>query len=383
MRVMFTSTWGHGHVFPLVPLARAFLAAGHAVRWVTNEPTCSLVRAAGIDVQPGGLDGPGVEEVIRRLRTATAALPGAEKAAFAFPHMFGQWATPPMKADLLPLAREWRPDLLIHEPAELAAPLVGALLGVSCVTHSWGAAVPAPFLAAAGQRLAGLWAAHGLEIPPYAGSFESGYLDLCPPSVQTVSLDHITARQALRPVLYSGERRGPLPAFLLDDDPRPLAYLTLGTVANAAPVLATAIKGLTGLGARVLVTVGPQGDPAALGPQPDTVCVERWVRQSDVLPRATVMVSHGGSGTFLGALGHGLPQVCLPQAADQFRNAAAAISSGTGLALMPDEASPSAVEAAVRRVVTEDGFRQAAALVAKQVDDMPAPDETVILLTTQ
>ena len=156
--------------------------------------------------------------------------------------------------------------------------------------------------------------------------------------------------------------------------------MTLGTVYNGTRALQAAIEGLADLGARVLVTVGPDGDPTALGPVPDHVTVARWVNQADVLPHCAALVSHGGSGTFLGALGLGLPQLCLPQAADQFRNAAAAVSTGAGLALAPDAATPEAVRDAVRRILLEDGFRRAAAGLADAIRAMPGPAEVVTVL---
>lgn len=63
MRVLFSSTWGYGHVFPMVPLARAFRDAGHDVLWATNEPACGQVAAAGLAVAPAGLGTQGVAEV--------------------------------------------------------------------------------------------------------------------------------------------------------------------------------------------------------------------------------------------------------------------------------------------------------------------------------
>jgi UDP:flavonoid glycosyltransferase YjiC (YdhE family) len=380
MRVLFTSTWGYGHVFPMVPLARAFAAAGHDVLWATNEPTCPTVAAAGIDVAAAGLDTAGVTDTKRRLAEGTNALRPQDRAGWAFPTMFGEWATPPMARDLLPLARDWRPDLLVHENAELAAPLVAAVLGLPCVTHAFGGAVPAPFVATAAERVGPLWAEHGVRVPPYAGAFASGYLDICPPPVQTQSLDHIPVRQALRPLAYTGESTGPLPPFVTDEDPRPLVYLTLGTVHNKAPVLAAAVRGLAELPIRLLVAVGADGDPAALGPQPDHVQVERWVCQSEVLAHCSVVVSHGGSGTVLGALAHGLPQLCLPQAADQFRNSEAAVASGAGLALHPDAANAAAITDAVRRLLGSDRFRAAAVQLAAEIASMPGPDDVVPVL---
>jgi UDP:flavonoid glycosyltransferase YjiC (YdhE family) len=383
VRVLFTSTWGYGHVFPMVPLARAFAAAGHDVLWAASEVAVPLVSAAGIDVVPAGLDTEGVQQVKQRLRAGMVGIRPEDRAAYAFPHMFGEWATPAMTGDLLELARDWRPDLMVHENAELAAPLVAAVLGVRTATHAFGGAVPPSFLIEAAMRLTALWADHGLTVPTYAGAFAGTYLDIGPPPVQTVSIDHIPQRQALRPVPYTGERTGPLPEFLERNDPRPLVYLTLGTVRNEAELLAVAVRAMVDLGARILVTVGPDGDPAMLGEQPEHVCVERWVSQTDVLPLCAAVVSHGGSGTFLGALSLGLPQLCLPQAADQFRNARAGVITGCGLALNPDEATPTALTAAVARILHDTSFRDEAAVMAKVIDEMPSPAEVVTVLERQ
>ncbi len=330
MRVLISSTGDHGHVLPLVPLARALQDAGHEVLWATRAAAGVLVAEAGLATTAAGLDGPPLHALVERLRRRADELPPAGRAAFMFPSMFGDGYAPPMAADLLPLARDWRPDLLLHEQGELAAPLVGAVLGVPTAMQSFGGAVPAAFVTEAGRRLAGLWAEHGRPVPPYAGCFGGTFLDICPAAVQPVPLDHVRVRQPLRPVPYAGPE-APLPAGLDGggDGGRggagPLVYLTLGTIARDPAPLRAAIDALADLPGRLLATVGPQGDPAGLGPQPAHVVVERWVAQTLVFPRCDVVVSHGGSGTFLGALAHGLPQLCLPQAADQFRNAGAGV----------------------------------------------------------
>ena len=92
----------------------------------------------------------------------------------------------------------------------------------------------------------------------------------------------------------------------------PLVYLTLGTVQNRAPILPIVAAALATLPVRLLVAVGPDGDPGALAGLPDNVHVETWVDQAAVLERCAVVVSHAGSGTFLGALAAGRPQLSCP-----------------------------------------------------------------------
>ena len=373
MRVLFSSTSGHGHVIPMLPLAGAFRAAGHEVLWATAAQATGLVDAAGIDTVAAGATG--TEEVALRVavRDRGERLAGPARASFVFPRMFGEALTPPMVADLLPLARAWRPDLLVHEHAELAAPLVGAVLGVPSVTHAFGTAIPVGILDETRDRLAGLWRSHGLDVPPYAGCFRDGYLDICPASVQTVR-SHIPAVQALRPVADTGVAPPPQ---------EPLVYVTLGTVQQRPDLLREVVAGVAALPVRVLVAVGPHLDPGSMGEQPAHVRVEAWVDQAEVLSRCTAVVSHAGSGTFLGALARGLPQLCLPQGADQFRNAEGGVAAGAALALAPTEASTASVRAAVERVLTDDGLRAAAGRVAAEIAAMPAPDEVARLLAVR
>ncbi|MDT7539625.1 MAG: hypothetical protein QOI82_3210 [Actinomycetota bacterium] len=379
MRVLFTSTPGYGHVYPMVPLARAFLAAGHDVLWAASEDVQPLLQAAGLPSVPSGLAGSALQQRRQAVLSPAAELPGPQRAPYVFPRMFGEAFTPPMAADLLPLARSWRPDLLVHEQGELAGPLVAALLDVPSVTHSFGGPVPEAILADTSERLAELWADHGLGIPPYAGCFTTLFLDIVPPEAQTVSVDHIPAVQPLRPVSYTGPEPTELPGFLAHAEP-PLVYLTLGTVHRSTDVMATAVSALAQLPVRVLVTVGPNGDPAALGSQPGHVAVERYVPQTMVLPRCAVVVSHAGSGTFLGALAVGVPQLCLPQAADQFRNAEGGARCGAAITLTPDAGTPEAMGAAVEQLLDDPRYQQAALRQAAAIADMPSPAEVVDVL---
>jgi UDP:flavonoid glycosyltransferase YjiC (YdhE family) len=94
-----------------------------------------------------------------------------------------------------------------------------------------------------------------------------------------------------------------------------------------------------------------------------------------------MVVSHSGSGTFLGALARGLPQLCLPQAADQFRNAEGGVRAGAAIALTPRETTPTSVSEAVGRLLGDDAFRRGAAAVADEIRAMPSSAEVVQVLT--
>jgi len=147
----------------------------------------------------------------------------------------------------------------------------------------------------------------------------------------------------------------------------------MGTVFNDPESLRMVLAAIGELHVRALVTVGPQADPAVLGTQPAHVRVEAYVSQARVLPHCDVVVSHGGSGTTLATLAHGLPQLCLPQGADQYLNAAAIASSGAGISFLPGDGSVVAVREEVARLVGDSSFRAAASRVSASIASMPSP----------
>ena len=66
----------------------------------------------------------------------------------------------------------------------------------------------------------------------------------------------------------------------------------------------------------------------------------------------------------LGALAHGLPLLVVPQGADQFSNADRVVAAGAGLALQPDELSPSAVRESIRSLLGSTHYRESARALA-------------------
>ncbi len=157
-------------------------------------------------------------------------------------------------------------------------------------------------------------------------------------------------------------------------------YLTFGTLVYGGDAFGAALAGIRDAGLGLVATVGPDGDPAAFGPQPSRVVIERYIPQTQLLPACDVVASHAGSGTMLATLALGIPQLCLPQAADQFLNAAAVARAGAGLSIPPGEVTPARVAEAVRRLLDDDSFREHARRLADEIDVMPSPDAVVSVL---
>ena len=124
--------------------------------------------------------------------------------------------------------------------------------------------------------------------------------------------------------------------------------------------------------------------PAPPGPH---VRVERWVDQADVLPRARVVVCHGGSGTTLGALAAGVPLVVTPLFADQPDNGRRVAAIGAGLVVDPRDPGahrgavhPGDLRDAIAAVLGDDAYARAAARVASEIRALPPADEALGVL---
>ena len=381
LRILVTSPAGYGHIHPLVPLARALVERGHEVRWATPADGVPRVEQAGFRTIQAGP--PGLTNLVEVLRDhpEILRLPVTERGDVMFGKLFGERSTPPILEDLAPVALEWRPQLVLSDAAELAGPIVAAELGVPGVTKGFGPLLPERRVANAGADVAESWRSRGLEPRPYGGMFDHLYLDIYPPALDRGPAPHIPRRQLLRPEVDDGRLDPaaalPLPTARPD---APLVYVTMGTVFNAPGPFLAVLEALAQLPVRAIVTVGPQGDPAALGSQPPHVRVERYVPQTALLPHCATVVSHAGSGTVLATARLGLAQLCLPQGADQHLNADAIAVVGAGLALLAEDATVEAVRDALDRLLREPSFAAAARDVAASIESMPAPDEVAAVL---
>jgi hypothetical protein len=358
----------------MMPLAYAFLERGDDVTWGVAAEMCPRIEAAGFAARPAGLGREESSRIFEERFPVLPELPPARRPDVMFPGLFGAVRAGPMLDDLLPVARGLRPTLIVSEAGEFAGPIVAGVLGVPCVTHAFGALTPGHRVEAAAEAVAPLWEANGLAPRPYGGRYDHLYISIYPPNLGATIGHHVGAVQLLRPdTVVTGEDET-LPDWLGDREGSPVVYVTFGTVFNTDLALfETVIDAMRELDVRVVVTVGPQGEPEVFGHVPDNIHVARYVPQTQLLPRCRAVVSHAGSGTFLAALALGLPQLCLPLAADQFLNAANGASAGAAIDLDSDDRGTDRIRAAVQRLLTDPDLAAGAAKVRDDIAAMPGP----------
>jgi len=377
MKVLFTCIPGFGHFHPMVPLAQSLRRAGHQVAFASAGPFCQrVVEPAGFTAFSAGLSQIEVHERMTEL----AALDGlAEGDVWRFGvRLFAEVMAPAKVPDLVKVIDEWHADLVVHDMTDFAGPIAATASGIPCANHSFGALQPEEFWDLAGEVVAPTWAAWKVEPGPLGGMFRSLYLDICPSAFQSAMVSRVPTRQGLRPVTFDNPRGETLPPWFEAMPAMPNVYVTLGTVANHTPeVFETVLAGLADQPANVVMTVGPDRDPAELGPLPANVHVERYLPQSLIFPRCDLVVCHGGSGTTLAALAAGLPQLVLPQEANQFWNADRIAALGAGRQIRPEELTAEVVGSAVVRVLGDMAYRNQARRLAAEIAAMPGPDEVV------
>lgn len=374
MRILFTFVGGRGHFEPLAPIARAARRAGHEVAFGCAPSAQALVAPAGLAAIPlGAVAGP----VAPPRRSALQPL-DAEREDRDLRERFARVAARVRVPWVVDACRDWRPDVLVRDETDFGASIAAEKLGLpraAVVVIAAGGFVRAALLA---PTLDALRAEHGLPPDPALASL-SRDLVLAPfPPAYRDPTDPLPAgalafrvQEPVPPL----ELRRALPDA-------PTLYFTLGTVFHleSGDLFARVLRGLAALPANVIATCGPHVDPAELGAQPAHVTLRGEIPQAAVLPLCDAVVSHGGSGSVLGALAHGLPSLLIPIGADQPHNARRCAQLGAARVLDALSLTPEGVREAVAALLGDPRHRRAAERVRDEIAALPGPEAAVAAL---
>ncbi|HEV2121213.1 MAG TPA: nucleotide disphospho-sugar-binding domain-containing protein, partial [Chloroflexota bacterium] len=282
----------------------------------------------------------------------------------------------------LALCAEWRPDLIVREDMELAGAVVAERLGlphaaVQVIMRGRPPARLAPLL----EGLQELRRALGLPPDPDGAALHRHLLLWpCPASLRHPAALVPPTVRAVRPVPFDRSGDELLPTWvdaLPPREERPRVYATLGTASltRASQVYKTILAAVHDAPVSLVLTLGRDGNPAEYGPQPPHVRIEPYVPQTLLLPHCDAVLFHGGSGTLVAALDHGLPMVVIPFSADQPQNAEAVVGAGAGVALERETLTPDALCSAVLEVLREPRYQVRAETLRQEMHALPDPEE--------
>jgi len=199
----------------------------------TDPGFAEHVRRVGFEAFAAGLDMP---EARRRF---IATIPNWDEIApwdqlwYIHPGLFAGSRIEPMLEDLGRIIPDWRPDLLIHDSAEMAGALAAERAGIPHVEHSFGVLRPDELRRLATNTLALVAERLGVPNPGVGGINGELYLDVCPPGIQRPEIADLPRVQPLRPVGFDDAPDAVLPEWLTPLPARPLVYVTMGTEFNS------------------------------------------------------------------------------------------------------------------------------------------------------
>jgi UDP:flavonoid glycosyltransferase YjiC (YdhE family) len=378
LRVMVAAAEVPGHAFPEFALARELRARGHDVLVETAAQWREAVEALDLRMVA-------VEEVSGVPEHAT----------------FDQSLVEAARA-LVPVMREFAPDVVVSDLATAAPPLAAELMGMKAATL-----IPT------------LYPFEQSGLPPYALGFVAPRT--YPGAVMWRGIEPLTsvrhwarwirsvARQLdqVRPELGLGAlgpdvgittygaisrsltmvatfpqleypRRWPthvevvgpmifeLPAPEIDLPPGddPLVLVTSSTAQDPElGLLRHAVDALGNEPVRVVASMNRRGEMWA-GEVPSNTAVVDWVPYAQVMPQASAVVCSGGHGTVVRALAAGTPVLVCPEFGDTAENGARVAWTGAGVMVPRRVLGTRALRWAVRRLVRDPSFAARAEAIA-------------------
>jgi UDP:flavonoid glycosyltransferase YjiC (YdhE family) len=374
MRILCTFVGGLGHLAPLLPLARAARAAGHEVAVAGSGGLVPRIEEEGFvayatSPRPHHDSAPADRDLTPLPPT------DARAAEVEFAENFGDRGARRMAGAVPAVVEDFGPDLVLRDETDLGTTIAAELLGVPVATHLVLASGLLVRPELVGPRLDGVRAEHGLAPDPGLTRLTSGLvLSDFPASFRSPDCP--------LPTTITHYRSGVTPARARAGAGRPRVYATLGTIFNqgSGDLFERLLAGLSEVDADIVVTVGRGLDPSGFGPQPSHVRVERFVPQEEVLTEVDLVVSHGGSGSLMAALAHGVPSVLLPLGADQPHNARRSEELGVATTLDAATATPDEIAAHVRAALADPAMAARCRAVADEVRAQPGLDSAVSAL---
>jgi UDP:flavonoid glycosyltransferase YjiC (YdhE family) len=372
LRLLVAAFGDAGHAFPAIALARELDRRGHGVVVETWERWRDAVEAEGLEFVAA--------QEYRAFAGVSEPAEGVPSIAEA-------------AAALLPLLDEMRPNLVVSDILTSAPALAAEMRGVRLTTliphvhpvhedrlpfYGFGAMPPRT---AVGR---GLWRA---AMPVLEAGLRRGRdemnrtrreLGLAPSEEYFAGISRQLALVATFPQLEYPRRwpagvhvtgpmtfEAPYPDVELPPGDEPLVVVAPSTAKDRrARLVMRSLEALADEPVRVLATTN-RAVPASGVAAPANARVVDWISYSQVMPKASLVICHGGHGTVVRALEAGAPLLCCGSAGDMGENGARVAWAGAGLAVPRRLARPGAIRWAARRVLAEPSFGSHARAIAR------------------
>jgi len=338
-------TWdGGGNVPPALGIAAELKSRGHAVRVLGHATQQPSLAAAGFEVAP-----------TREAREFSALDTNSPLALMA---MFGDRG---LGRDVL--------DALADRPADVVV-IDCLLFGVMAELRRAGT----PYVVL--EHLYDAYLRGGWMKGPMGLGMRVKRLQPTR-ALATAQLRLVASQPSLDPAGTSPDREltyvGPVVPFSarVDSDPMVLVSLSTYRFPRMAQCLQTIMDACAGLDARVVVTTGPVVEPADLR-APANAELHRFVPHAELMPKASLVVGHGGHSTTMQALAHDLPMVLMPMhpMLDQPMVARTVAAAGAAR-VVRKKAGADELAPVIAALLADGPHRAAAARLGAEIRSMP------------
>lgn len=363
MRILVAAFGDAGHAFPAIALGRALRERGHEVVIETWEERREAVEGAGLGFAAA-------EEYRMFPPPDPDSTDGAHAAEAA--------------RALLPLLEEMRPHTVVSDILTLAPTLAAEAAGVPLATlipHIYPVVEPGlPFFAVglqpsrtpvgravwrAGQRALDIGLEHGRRDL----NRQRARLGLAPLERFHGGISTDLALVATFPQLEYPRRwpagveitgpmtfETPFPEIELPPGGDPLVLVAPSTAHDSENHLVrTALAALAEEPVRVVATTNRVVPQSPIEVPPNAILVD-WLSYSQLMPAASLVISHGGHGTIARALAAGTPVLVCPIIGDMSETAMRVAWAGVGLSLPWRLCRPTPMRWAARRLLEDRSF---------------------------
>jgi len=370
MKILVTVEPGLSHANAVIPFADVLRRAGHNLLVAAGPSVVSNFQRAGFagrSVVPDPLDyeDPALIEEIPALRAAKPQ----ERIKISRREISVRRRAVPLVRALLPLVKEWGPDLVLRDSTELAGWAVAERSNIPHTSIEVGLHWrPRDWYGSDGSALEELRAAAGLprDYGPPTTLYRYLHLGTSPPGFLPPEIRLPDSTRLVRPTFHDNYGS----AFT---SPRAdeWVYLTFGTVYKANEDMVCSLAACLANSFQHVLVSGSFASPAA------NVTVARYIPQSLIMSRCSVVVCHGGRNTVLTALSAGVPVVCAPIASDQFVISKRVRDLGVGRA---GSWNVRKLRTAAIKVAHQRRYRKNATRFSAAIEAMPPVETTVMVM---
>jgi len=140
---------------------------------------------------------------------------------------------------------------------------------------------------------------------------------------------------------------------------QPLIYASLGTLQNRKwEIFESIAEACLGLDVQLVISLGNPNSSESGSNLPGSPIVVPYAPHQQLIERASLIITHAGMNTVLGALSSGVPLVAIPITNDQPGTATRLAWTGAGKVVPLAQLSVPKLRAAIEQVLTEESYRK-------------------------